>query len=123
MATNNSLTQPIRLYALVELGDPETIDLFFTEEEAESARWKVVCATSRSGAGCCAVSQSSSMRLCRTTDDAPRGECASHRGAASLNEPVGSAAACVSGRRPGFWFTGRRAVRPSRAGGRRWGCP
>jgi hypothetical protein len=27
----------VRLYALVELGDPETIDLFLTEEEAERA--------------------------------------------------------------------------------------
>jgi hypothetical protein len=27
----------VRIYALVELGDPETIDLFFTEEEAERA--------------------------------------------------------------------------------------
>lgn len=27
----------MRLHALVELGDPETIDLFFTEEEAQRA--------------------------------------------------------------------------------------
>jgi hypothetical protein len=27
----------MRLYPLVELGDPETIDLFFTEAEAERA--------------------------------------------------------------------------------------
>jgi len=27
----------VRLYALVELGDPGTIDLFFTQEDAERA--------------------------------------------------------------------------------------
>jgi hypothetical protein len=55
----------MRLYALVEAGDPETIDLFLTEEEALSARSRVAYGMSRSGGGCFALSRSSSRaRAC-----------------------------------------------------------
>jgi hypothetical protein len=40
----------MRLYALVKAGDPETIDVFLTEEEARRAS-RVACATSRSRVG------------------------------------------------------------------------
>jgi hypothetical protein len=48
----------MRLYALVEAGDPEAIDVYLREEDAQRAL-EDSSLTSRSGAGCCASRRSS----------------------------------------------------------------
>jgi hypothetical protein len=51
----------MRLYALVEAGDPEAIDVYLCEQDAQRAL-EDFCARSRTGRVCCALTRSNCRR-------------------------------------------------------------
>ena len=58
----------MRLYGLVEAGDPEAVDVYLCEQDAQRALEDCL-ATNHSGVGCCVSRKSSSRaRACHRTN-------------------------------------------------------